>query len=170
VTDATSSAVVEKLPAQLPAAATASPIVLNDDSIVVPGGTQLNRLGADGQLLWSRDLGGAIAGVAEVRPVTYNPPTIPPLVPDRTGTQLLVTTADGKLHALKLDGSDAWAAPGQVSPAAVTFPGFAMFQGKQHLYLGGADGRLRCIIIDGPLEDRAAWPKPLRDQLNLNSR
>jgi hypothetical protein len=153
VTDTGSSGSATVLASGLGPGSTVSPIVLRDDSIVVAGGATLTRLDDAGATLWSRALPASVTGVIAT-------------VPDASGVALYVTTADGALRALRLDGSDAWDGPAQLAPTALGSPNVGGQESTRFLYVGGADGKLRAVVIDQDLDFTAPWPKPYRDEQN----
>jgi len=156
VTDNGTSGTASVLASGLPAGATVSPIILRDDSIVVAVGSQLLRLASSGEILWTAAMTGNVTGIL-----------VP--APDRSGVALYVTTDDGKLQALKLDGSSAWGGPVQLATGALVAPNIGLEllgDGTHLLYVGGADGKLRAVIVDSEVDDAAPWPKAFHDVHN----
>jgi hypothetical protein len=156
VTDNGTSGTASVLASGLPTGATVSPIILRDDSIVVAVGSQLFRLASSGAVLWTTATTGAVTGILAP-------------APDRSGVALYVTTDDGKLQALKLDGSPAWGGPVQLAPGALVAPNIGLElqgDGTHLLYVGGADGKLRAVIVDTEVDDAAPWPKAFHDAHN----
>jgi hypothetical protein len=157
VTDNGASGTASTLASGLPSGATLSPIILRDDSIVVAVGDQLFRLaGVDGAVLWSAAVTGNVTGLLAP-------------VPDRSGVALYVTTDAGKLQALRLDGSDAWGGPVQLGTGALVAPNIGLEpsgEGTHLLYVGGADGKLRALIVDSEIDGAAPWPKAFHDAQN----
>ena len=156
VTDNGTSGTASVLASGLPAGATISPIILRDDSIVVAVGSQLLRLASSGEILWTAAMTGNVTGILAP-------------APDRSGVALYVTTDDGKLQALKLDGSSAWGGPVQLATGALVAPNIGLEllgDGTHLLYVGGADGKLRAVIVDSEVDDAAPWPKAFHDVHN----
>ena len=156
LTRITNGGTASVLASGLPAGATVSPIILRDDSIVVAVGSQLLRLASSGEILWTAAMTGNVTGILAP-------------APDRSGVALYVTTDDGKLQALKLDGSSAWGGPVQLATGALVAPNIGLEllgDGTHLLYVGGADGKLRAVIVDSEVDDAAPWPKAFHDVHN----
>ncbi len=142
--------------ASLPAQAEASPVVLSTGDVVVGliGGA-VNRLADNGTALWASppDVGDTVRGLAA-------------LAPGPDGADILATTALGEVAALKPDGTVAWS--GRPTTAALSFPAVADAAGGglPTAYAGSQDGKLYAIVVDGPLDAAAPWPKAHHDLAN----
>ncbi|HET6922771.1 MAG TPA: hypothetical protein VFI16_06455, partial [Anaeromyxobacteraceae bacterium] len=142
--------------ASLPAQAEASPIVLSGGDIVVGlTGGAVHRLADNGTPLWASppDVGDSARGLAALSPG-----------PD--GADVVATTALGEITALKPDGTPAWS--GRPTTAALSFPAAvaAAPGGLPTAYAGSQDGKLYAIVVDGPPDAGAPWPKAHRDLAN----
>jgi hypothetical protein len=157
VTDRGTSGSAQILAANVGGAASASPVILPDDSIVVAVGPRLHRISDAGTAMWPapRDVGAEITGLAAV-------------VPDASGVALYATTADGRLLALRGDGTDAWSTPAQLSDAALSAPGFTFANYWPQLVVGGADGHLRAVVVDTWFDQTFPWPKAFHDERNTS--
>jgi hypothetical protein len=142
--------------ATLPAQAEASPLVLAGGDIVAGliGGS-VHRVTSDGTALWASppDIGGTVRGLAA-------------LEPGLDGAELLAVSAVGEVAALRPNGTVAWS--GRPTTAALSFPAVAdaAAGGLPTAYAGSQDGKLYAIVVDGPLDAAAPWPKAHHDLAN----
>ncbi len=79
---------------------------------------------------------------------------------------VLAVTALGEIAALKPDGTLAWS--GRPTTAALSFPAaVAAAPGSlPTAYAGSQDGKLYAIVVDGPPDTTAPWPKAHHDVRN----
>jgi outer membrane protein assembly factor BamB len=142
--------------ASLPAQSEASPVVLGGGDVVIGllGGA-VHRLADDGTEVWTatRDVGDTVRGLAALQA-------------GLDGADLLAVTALGEVTALEPDGTLAWS--GRPTAAALSFPAVvaAAPGGLPTAYAGSQDGKLYAIVVDGPLDAAAPWPKAHRDLAN----
>ena len=142
--------------ASLPAQAEASPIVLSGGDIVVGlTGGAVHRLTDSGTAVWASppDVGDSVRGLAA-------------LSAGLDGADVVATTALGEVAALRPDGTVAWS--GRPTTAALSFPAVAdaAAGGLPTAYMGSQDGKLYAIVVDGPLDAAAPWPKAHHDLAN----
>ncbi|HYQ80091.1 MAG TPA: hypothetical protein VEP68_01250, partial [Anaeromyxobacteraceae bacterium] len=140
----------------LPAQAEASPLVLGAGDIVVGlAGGSVHRLASSGTALWTSppDIGGTVRGLAALQP-------------GLDAADVLAVSALGEVAALKPDGTVAWS--GRPTTAALSFPAVADAGagGLPTAYAGSQDGKLYAIVVDGPLDAAAPWPKAHHDLAN----
>jgi outer membrane protein assembly factor BamB len=154
-TDQGTSGLVSPL-TSLPAQAEASPVVLSGGDVVVGlAGGSVHRLADNGTALWTSppDVGDSVRGLAA-------------LSTGLDGADVVATTALGEIAALRLDGTVAWS--GRPTTAALSFPAVAdaAAGGLPTAYAGSQDGKLYAIVVDGPLDAAAPWPKAHHDLAN----
>ncbi|HEU4385071.1 MAG TPA: hypothetical protein VFR85_16425, partial [Anaeromyxobacteraceae bacterium] len=142
--------------ASLPAQAEASPIVLgNGDVVVGLTAGAVHRLSNSGAAVWASppDVGDTVRGLAA-------------LSAGLDGSDVLATTALGEIAALRPDGTIAWS--GRPATAALSFPAVvpAAPGGLPTAYAGSQDGKLYAVVVDGPLDAAAPWPKAHHDLAN----
>jgi hypothetical protein len=142
--------------ASLPAQAEASPVVLpNGDVVIGLTGGAVHRIADNGTIVWASppDVGGTVRGLAALEAGL-----------DRA--DVLAITALGEFAALKSDGTVAWS--GRPTTAALSFPAVvgAAAGGLPTAYAGSQDGKVYAIVVDGPLDTAAPWPKAHHDLAN----
>lgn len=132
-------------------------VVANGDVVVGDQARVLHRYRPDGTQVWSSE-------------PLLDGPALAPLVLAGGEVAFLVPTTAGTIHAIRADGSQAWSgtlAPGQALRAGNihTPPGSPIGTA----YLGGADGNLYAIVVDGSLDAAAPWPKAHHDVRNTGN-
>jgi outer membrane protein assembly factor BamB len=135
------------------------PIILSDSSIIIGDATGVLKRIADPAPPWTDS--ATLNGVPAI-----------PLVLEADEPTLLVPTSTGRLYAVRTsDGTIAWSVKlsgtGQaLQPANVfTAPGAS----TSTAYIGGADGKLYAVIVDGRLDTAAPWPKAFHDPRNTSN-
>jgi outer membrane protein assembly factor BamB len=153
----TAAGVTQKIATVAPAST--GPVVLSDGSIVVGDATGVLKRIADSAPPWTDS--ATLNGVPAI-----------PLVLEAEEPTLLVPTSTGRLYAVKVsDGTIAWSVKlsgtGQaLQPANIfTAPGAS----TSTAYIGGADGKLYAVIVDGHLDTAAPWPKAFHDPRNTSN-
>jgi len=82
----------------------------------------------------------------------------------------LVPTADGKIHALKADGSVLWEGP-LTAGSALREGNIFKLSGDAFstAVFGAADGKVYGVLVDGQLDASAPWPKVHHDPRNTGN-
>jgi len=136
------------------------PIILSDGSAVVGGSDgYLYRAASGATPPWSTST--ALSGAPAV-----------PLALDGATPALLVPTSTGRLYALsQATGEILWSqklsSTGQALQPANVWAESGAVTGTA--YLGGADGKLYAVAVDGVLETSAPWPKAFHDPRNTSN-
>jgi len=134
----------------------ADTVLLSNGDVVVGDGNVLRRWTAAGTVVWaSPNLGAAVVSAMAIA---------------SGDASFLVPTADGKIHALKADGSVLWEGP-LTAGSALREGNIFKLSGDAFstAVFGAADGKVYGVLVDGQLDASAPWPKVHHDPRNTGN-